>query len=372
MALTETQQIYEAIKNANSTLITFRPDHDGDHITASLALSLFLKKLDKDHEIVCHNYESQSQLTFLPQSKTINPQINNLRKFIISLNTANTKPQKIDYEHANGKFNIIIEPQDGIYTSDDLTTIETKYRHDLIITLGTPDLESLHDIYEGHTDFFYNTPILNIDHSTDNESFGHYNLLKVTSTSLSEIIYDLIEKIDPSLIDEEIATHLLAGMIIKTKSFKTSQVTPRTLHIASQLMASGADRESIIRNLYQTKSVTTLKLWGKVLQQIETNDSGKLAWSNIKKEDFENTKTTPSDIHEVIDELITNIPSIELTVIFFEDNEGTKSLIKAENNINLLESLQDYSPQGTKQQVQLTLNESSPQDLIIHLEKLVN
>lgn len=371
MALTETQQIYEALKNSQSPIITFKPEHDGDTIAAGLAFNKILRKMDKQQEIVSDNFVVPEHLKFFPLVNEIKPNLNNLRRFIISLNTTNTNLQKIDYENQGNKFNIILEPGSGIFTPNDLSTLETKYRHDLIITLGTPDLDSLKNIYEKHTDFFFSTPILNIDHSTENENFGHYNLVKVTATSVSEIVYDLLEEIDLSLLDEEIATYLLAGMIIKTKSFKTPQVTPKSLRIASELMAGGANREMIIRNLYQTKSVGILKLWGKALQKLEADNQQKIAWSYLDKEDFIATVTTPSVIPNIIEEMISNIPSIVLSVIFYETADNLNCIIKAENNYNLLEILQDYRPTGSKSLVKITLQDSTPQDIIFHLKTLL-
>ena len=71
MALNETQQLYEALKQSENTLITFRHDHNGDAIAASLALSLFFNKLNKNHEIVCHNFDWPKTYEFLKQNNTI-------------------------------------------------------------------------------------------------------------------------------------------------------------------------------------------------------------------------------------------------------------------------------------------------------------
>jgi len=232
-------------------------------------------------------------------------------------------------------------------------------------------LESLHNVYENHTDFFYHTPILNIDHSTDNEHYGHYNLVHVTATSVSEIVYNIIEKIDSSLIDEQIATCLLTGMVEKTRSFKTPNVTPRSLQIASELVAIGADRDTIVKQLYHTKSVEMLKLWGRILQKLKSNDAQDIVWSSVKIDDFNVTKTTPEHLADVIDELILNIPTINLTVLFYETSEGNNALIKSENSINLLEALTDYKPTGNKNVVKIKLKESKPEDIIFHLQGLI-
>ncbi len=371
MALSDSQQIYEALKNSQSALITFKKEHDGDAVSAGLALSLLLKKLDKSHDLVCHDFVMPKQFNFLPGADQVKPHIPNLRKFIISLNTGKVQAPKVDFNQLENELQIIIEPEKGTFLPHDISMSNTKYRHDLIITLSTPDLDALHTVYDDHTDFFFNTPILNIDHSPENENYGHYNLVNVTATSVSELVYDLIEKIDLSLIDEKIATCLLTGMIVKTKSFKTQRVTPKSLSIASQLMAIGADRELIIRNLYQTRSVNTLKLWGRTLQKIQTNPANQLAWSFITLNDFQDTQTQPDDITDIIDEMITNIPSIELTCLFYEKSDGQHCLIKSEGKHNLPDLLTEYKPVGKHDQVHIHLKESAPNDLLQHLGQIL-
>ncbi|HCC22757.1 TPA: hypothetical protein DF272_01100 [Candidatus Falkowbacteria bacterium] len=368
MALNETQQLYEALKQSENALIVFRQEPSGDTLAAGLALSLFFEKLSKEHEIVCQDFEWPATYDFLPHSKNIEKELKKLRKFIISLDITETPIDNVRHEVVDNKLQIFIEPRTGIIDQKKIHTLSTDYRHDLIITLNTPELESLQDVYEKNTDFFYHTPIINIDHLPENEHYGHYNIVQVTATSVSEVVYNIIEKIDSSLIDEKIATCILTGMIEKTRSFKTASVTPRSLQIASELVARGAKRETIVKQLYQTKSVETLRLWGRVLQNLTANDRQDIVWSQITQTDFQETKTTADNLTDVVDELILNIPTVKLTVLFYHTAEGTKALVKTENGLNLIETLAEYQPLGSKNIVLITLKESQPEDIIFHLE----
>ena len=82
---------------------------------------------------------------------------------------------------------------------------------------------------------------------------------------LLKILFNLITDYSRDLVDEDIATCLLAGLIAKTKSFKTQNITPQSLAISSQLLAMGAKREEIVNKLYRSRSLNVLKLWGRVL-----------------------------------------------------------------------------------------------------------
>ncbi len=186
--------------------------------------------------------------------------------------------------------------------------------------INVPDLNSLGKIYEKASDFFYVTPKINIDHSNKNEYYGNINLIDLASTSCSEIIFNLISFYNQEIIDEEIATCLLAGIISATKNFKSPEVTPITLRLASKLIELGARREQIVQSLYQNKFLSTLKLWGRVLSRLNSDLDGKLVWSALSLNDFLETASSPEELKEVIDEIIIALPKAELAIIFFEVN----------------------------------------------------
>jgi nanoRNase/pAp phosphatase (c-di-AMP/oligoRNAs hydrolase) len=364
--LNETQQIYEAIKKSQQPLITFHREPNSDMIASSLALSLVLEKLEKKHTIVSSNLNSNKNLQFLPNLSKIQNNLTGLKKFIISLDLSKTALNNLHYQIENDKLNIFLDSKNGNFEPEDLRSYYSDFKHDLIIILNTPDLESLGKIYENNPDFFYHTPVINIDHLPENENFGHFNVINVTATSVAEIIYDLIENIDPTLFDEDIATCLLAGLIDKTQSFKSSQVTPKSLQTASQLIAYGARRQEIIQNFYQTKSLSTLKLWGRALLKLETDTTQKLAWSILDDTDFQKTKTTADDLQEIFDEMLTNIPTLEVCALFYSFGNKNFALIKSLKNHNLFNSLIEFKPQGTKNLILLELD-VTPQKI---LEKL--
>ena len=212
---------------------------------------------------------------------------------------------------------------------------------------------------------------MNIDHNIDNEHYGQLNIIDIKSTSISEIIYDLILQIDSRLLDDQIATYLLTGMIEKTNSFKTSNITPHSLQIASELIAAGAQRENIIQNLYQTKSVNTIKLWGKVLTQLQLNRNEKMVWAVIQNSDFQNTSTSHKDLYGIIDELIPNIPTIEITVLFFTENDSVKALIKSEKGIDLVSLFPEDIPEvANKSLIKIKVTEE-PSNILKRLNQYI-
>ncbi len=350
--LTQEQQIFEQIKKAKNILVTFRKTWNGDSVASALAVYLFLKKLDKQVDIAAEKFDQSNLYSFLPAYGEIKNSIENLRQFIISLDITNTKVNQIKYKVADSTLNFIISPKDGFFNEEDISTSSGDFKYDLVITIDTPDLEFLGKIYDNDTEFFYSTPIINIDHHGSNEEFGQINQIDLTAVSTSEILFSLFNNYSRAFIDEDIATCLLAGMISKTRSFKTPNVTPAALSAAAQLISMGANREEVVNHLYRSRPLNVLKLWGRVLARLSGTMENKLVWSALKEEDFAKTETNEKDLDEVIDELIINMPEVKVIVLFYKtevkEKKYAKAIVYSTKNIDSLGLVKELSPEGTK------------------------
>ena len=170
-------------------------------------------------------------------------------------------------------------------------------------------------------------------------------------------MFNLFQQEQSDLLDEDIATCLLTGIIANTKNFRTPNLTPQTLLSTSKLIDLGARREEIINKLYRSRDFKTLKLWGKVLNNLNSSLSGRLIWSTIKREDFKNAETLEDSLLDIIDELIVNIPEAYVITIIFEnpENNDNKILLYTIKNLNALEILKEYSPTGNSKTAEAKL-----------------
>lgn len=347
------QQIITLVQQHHNILICLPTKPSTDAIASGLGLYTVLQKLGKTTKVVSAEFALPQSHSFLPKSDEIKHELTALRKFIITLDTTKTKVADLQYDVKDAQVNIYVAPKNGYFNERDITTSSSGYEYDLIITVDSRDLNSLGKIFEDNAEFFYHTPMVNIDHHPGNEQFGQVNLVNTIATSVSEIVFELIQHLDSGhLLDEYIATNLLTGIISKTKSFKTSSVTPRSLAIASHLISSGARREDIVKNLYQTKSIQTLQLWGKVLGQLQSDPAHHLVWSTIQEGNF-------ADLAAVIDELIISTPEAKNVYIIHEQptaNEATKirAIVYTHNYISNLGLPIEWQSHGAEHFITVT------------------
>ena len=346
------KQIFKQLEKANDILIVFLNNKDGDALAASLGLFIFLKNIGKKVAIVGANggqeksINYKNNLNFLPFFKKIESELSNLRRFVVSLDIKNAKISQIKYSLDEDKLNFIISPASGWFSAEDISSRADEFKYDLIISVGVNDLELLGEIYDTNVEFFYKTTIINIDNVAANEDFGQINFVDLNSVTNSEVIYYLLKNYEAKQISEDVATCILAGIIKKTKNFKAGNLSPKTLLASSELIALGSRREEIIKNLFYSKSISSLKLWGEVLKYLKSENSGEFLWSKIGPEYLAEFSPESESLEEIIDELISSLPKAKVFILLTEKEEKINIKAFSLKAINCLSLLKDYNGEG--------------------------
>lgn len=301
-------------------MIAFRRDWNPDAAASAVALAAVLEGMGKKTDVVCDGFAAPEHLAFLPQLKRVRSEMAGLRTFVISIDAQKNRIGELSYEAKGGFLHIYLTPKSGTLDASQVKTAATDYRHDLVVAVDTPDIASLGGLRETATDFFFRTPIVNIDHSPANERYGQANRVDVTAAATSEIVYRLARELERP-VDADLATALLTGIVAKTRSFRAGAVTPQTLAAASELVAAGARRDVIVSSLYRTKTVPALRLWGRALARLKADATLKLVSSVLTRQDFALSGATEDELADVIDELILSSPDAE-TVVLLHEREG--------------------------------------------------
>ena len=325
MALVNRQEAEDLLRIAKNILIAPSSPMDGDSVGSSLALMAVLRKMGKQVTVVAYD-PMPEYLKFLPFVSQIQTSVAPSKDLIISLSTENAEVEHLKYEVEQGKINIIITPKSGHFSPEDIRLEGKTANFDLIVTVDTGDLVQLGKLYEEHKDLFARIPVLNIDHHASNGKFGSHNYLEInfaaTTQMVTPIITDFEKELNEELIDEDVATLLLVGIITDTGSFQHSNTSPEAFEVAADLLERGARQQDIIKQIFKTKSLATLKLWGRVLSKIQYEPALHLVYSTITLKDLADTGATPDDSGGIIDELMSNAPGAEVVMLLKEKEPG--------------------------------------------------
>lgn len=367
MAVSLHEQFSHALNRSERPVIVLRHEATIDDFTSAFALAHLIERLKKPVEIVTTGGKSPQALSFLKNDFTIRGDFSKLNKLTLELNTLGTKVDELSYNEDNGKLSISIIPKSGTWQIEDVAIRPGSYRHDLIITIGISDLNAIGPLFDKYQHFFFDTPIINIDFDAGNEHFGQINLVDINANTCSEVCNELICRIDEQVVDSNIATCLLAGMIHRTKSFKSHTVTPKTLKTAGKLMAKGARREEVVQNLYKTRSVSTLRLWGRALSRLKSNEDLGLVWTLITKQDVVNAGASIDDLPHIVDELITSTPNAKVIVLIYEYGQSVQAKVHAEKPLDALALTIGLSSSGSREEAHIHTKKED----IVEAEKLI-
>lgn len=351
MAFTETEQLRHLLEKSTHILLVTNANQNTDAICAAMAWKQLLEKHRKQIDVIADNFVIPKNLKFLKGLENIQSKISHVQKFILKIDVSNIKIDTLSYDIKDNWLSIYLTPKQGIITKNELRTAQSGLKYDLIITINAQDLESLGSIFLNNTDLFYRVPIINLDFNPSNEHFGQINFVDLSTTSACENSYKIMSQFSDPEIDATIANFLLTGMISQTQSFKTANVSPATLNLASKLMNLGADREKIVKNLYRTKSVASLRIWGIALTHMENDPKLGLVWTSITREDFARTGAAKDELKDLIDELIHNSPDAKIILLLHESPTGENKIhgfLYCDRGHDAKMLLQGFQPEGNK------------------------
>lgn len=228
--------------------------------------------------------------------------------------------------HFGKKVDVISDPQhrdrpEILPGSEFLLNKESLEGYDLVIT---------HD--SGEIDHIFPADILNtkatiiqIDNhaGAGNAPFGVFQIIEPKTSATCHLMYYIFKEAGFE-ITQTLATNLMTGIVYDTGKFQHSNVTPDLLLVASELLTKGAPLPKIQTTLYNKRSVSALKLWGKALQRVRVNKNTGMAVSVITKKDLEETG---GDVEE-LSGLITMINSIKGSRFSLLLTEEARDIIK--------------------------------------------
>ena len=240
------QLIAEKIKQSANILITVNSSPSVDALTAALGLTLMLNKLDK-HATAVFSGVIPPAISFLEPSKTFENNVDSLRDFIIALDK--DKADRLRYKVEDDVVRIFITPYRTKISQNDLQFSQGDFNVDLIVALGVEDQKELDQAITAHGRILHDATVVTINAAAQKSSLGSIDWQDRNASSLSEMLAGIAEMLKPGILDQQISTALLTGIVANTGRFSNQHTTPHVMTIAAQLMAAGANQQLIATKL---------------------------------------------------------------------------------------------------------------------------
>lgn len=232
---------------------------DGDTVGSAAALCLGLRKIGKKAYIL-QNPELSAKLAFLHEGLT----------------------------------------KDSMDAGDTLVSVDTAAEH--MLTRG---------FSEGNV-------ALRIDHHGTDVGYTETELVDPAAAACGDIIYDVLMELGVTL-DAEIAKALYVSVAADTGCFRFANTTAHTYEVAAACAATGADLYPITQALFDTNSITKLRIHSWIVDNTRFLMDGKVAICAMPKEIEE--QATADDMDNIAG-FLRSIEGVKLCALLRQRSDG--------------------------------------------------
>jgi len=307
--------IADFIRRHNYFLITSHARPDGDALGSELGLALALEKVGKKVEVINRD-----------PHPSVYAELPGIEKILISDRVP----------HLNYDAGIVLECGDS----------------------SRPELADLDRLR-----------LINIDHHVTNRGFGFLNWNDVTAAAVGQLVFYLLQQLHVPL-DASIAANLYIALFTDTGSFQYKGTTAESLEVASSLLGAGADPTFAARIIYNSNPYEKLKLMGIVLNTLQRDSSGRIAWIVMTDEMLRQAGAQKSDTEGLVNYPLS-VRDVRIAAFLRQDGEGKFRIsLRSKDDIDVAAVAERFGGGGHANAAGFSLSGSFDQVLTAVLEHL--
>lgn len=239
------KQITDRLKQANNVLVTVRANPSVDQLAAAIGLTLLLNRLGK-HATAVFSGQIPNTIEFLQPEKTLEKNTDSLRDFIIALDKS--KADKLRYKVEDQMVKIFITPYRTSISDKDLEFSQGDFNVDVVMALGVNEQKDLDQAITSHGRILHDATVVSVN-TQDGASLGSINWVQPDASSLCEMLLDVGLSLKADVLDGQMATAFLAGIVAETNRFSNEKTSSVTMQLSAKLIAAGANQQLVASQL---------------------------------------------------------------------------------------------------------------------------
>ena len=200
-------------------------------------------------------------------------------------------------------------------------TVDAPQENDVLVSV---DVASTQLFPEEHRQYL-DRIALRIDHHATSTSFTPEEYVDASSAACGEIIYELLMDMGAEM-DKEIAWRVYIAVTTDTGCFRYSNTNAHTYRVAAACAETGANLYPITQELFDTTSISELKLQNWVVEHAQFHCNGQIAVCGIPKAKEENV--SKEDL-EGISGFLRSIEGVRISATLREIEGGCKVSVRA-------------------------------------------
>ena len=240
-------------------------------------------------------------------------------------------------------FSAPLEKRLGFMNVSGKCSAKAECEYDLCLCLDCADIERLG---ERKAIFDSAKKTASVDHHITNTNFADANFVLPDASATGEVLFDVIKKLGVK-IDKELAECLFIAIASDTGSFKYSNVSPKTLRIAAELLETGIDNAYISRMLFDTEDEKSMKLKGALMSSVETMFDGKLAMICVDIDKLKEYDVEEKDLSDIVN-IARMVAGCEIAVSVRELEDKVKLSFRSNGKYDVGSLAQKFGGGGHK------------------------
>lgn len=187
--------------------------------------------------------------------------------------------------------------------------------------------------------------VIDIDHHTGPERYGHLQLVDATAAATGELIFELLNELGAE-ISPEIARCLMAAILTDTGSFRFSNVTPNLFRVAAALTEAGAAPAPIYEAVYGSRPYAATQLMGRLLAGLQRSADGRVVWGGLAREDFAGLGLDGTATEGFVDQM-RMVSGSEVALFFRQEEAGeVRVSLRSRGNVNVARVAEEFGGGG--------------------------
>jgi len=169
--------------------------------------------------------------------------------------------------------------------------------------------------------------------------------------------------------NRDIATCAYTGLMTDTGRFQFQNTNVDALRAAADMVAAGADPSSVAREVFQNRSMASVKLEGLALSRMRFGCDGQTVMSWLSLEDFDRCDAVKADAESLVNTL-RSIRGVRVACMLREQSDSVRGSFRAKDDTDVSAIAKTMNGGGHKAAAGFTLYEPL-ETAVAHIETLL-
>lgn len=175
---------------------------------------------------------------------------------------------------------------------------------------------------------------VNIDHHETNNGYADINIIQPEASATAEVLVDVSQNLNWE-ITKDTATCLYTGIVTDTGNFKFSNVTPRTMKFASELLSYGINNADIYQKCYESNSKNMVLFQSYCVNKADFLKNDKISYTIVYKKDLEKFNYNGEDFTDGLTEKLRAIKTTEIAFVVKELTPTSSKVSMRSRNVDI-------------------------------------